>query len=296
MEETIKIISRVQEYIESHLQQNITLLKLSKVANYSTYHTERLFKEVVGIAPFEYIRRLRLTAAAKVLRDNNVKIIDTALDFMFDSHEGFTRAFSKEFGISPFAYKKNPMPLKYFISYNVISQLALSKKEEKKTMDTQVVFTQVIERPARKAIIKRGIKADNYFEYCEEVDCEVWGVLTSIKDALFEPAGFWLPKKLIKSNTSKYVQGVEVPLDYTGKVPEGFEIIELEPCKLMVFNSEPFADENFMEVIQFIWQAIDKFNPKTYGYAWADDVSPRFQLEPWGHRGYIEARPIKNQK
>lgn len=156
----------------------------------------------------------------------------------------------------------------------------------------QFIFTQIVERPKRKAIIKRGIKAEHYFEYCEEVGCDIWGILESIKEAMFEPAGFWLPEKLIKQGTSKYVQGVEVPIDYKGPVPEGFDVIELEPCKMLVFQGEPFEDKDFEQAISDVMDAVEKFNPNIYGYEWADDA-PRFQLDPLGYRGYIEAKPIK---
>lgn len=45
-------------------------------------------------------------------------------------------------------------------------------------METRNVFIQVIKKPARKVIIKRGEKAAEYFAYCEEVGCDVWGLLT----------------------------------------------------------------------------------------------------------------------
>lgn len=285
-------ISKVQKYISNNITQDITLSKLAQVANYSIPQLERLFKDALGVTPFTYIRKLRLTAAAKVLRDNNFKVVDTALDFLFDSHEGFTRAFSKEFGISPFQYKKKPIPLKYFVAYDVIARKSFNKIKEYEDMKTIAVFTQVIEREERKAVIKRGVKAKDYFAYCEEVGCDVWGVLSSIKEAKFEPAGFWLPKSLVLEGTSEYVQGVEVHTDYCGVVPEGYDLITLPACKFMVFNSEEFDDENFEEMITATWQAIEKFNPTTYGYEW-DKTQPKFQLEPRGERGYIEARPIK---
>lgn len=285
-------ISKVQKYISNNITQDITLSKLAQVANYSIPQLERLFKDALGVTPFTYIRKLRLTAAAKVLRDNNFKVVDTALDFLFDSHEGFTRAFSKEFGISPFQYKKKTIPLKYFVAYDVIARKSFNKIKEYEDMKTIAVFTQVIEREERKAIIKRGVKAKDYFAYCDEVGCDVWGVLSSIKEAKFEPAGFWLPKSLVLEGTSEYVQGVEVPTDYCGVVPEGYDLITLPACKFMVFNSEEFDDENFEEMITATWQAIEKFNPTTYGYEW-DNTQPKFQLEPRGERGYIEARPIK---
>lgn len=289
----LETISKVQKYISNNITENITLSKLAQVANYSIPQLERLFKDTLGVTPFTYIRKLRLTAAAKVLRDNNIKVVDTALDFLFDSHEGFTRAFSKEFGISPLKYKKKPIPLKYFIAYDVIARKSFNKTKENEDMKTVTVFTQVIEREERKAIIKRGVKAKDYFAYCEEVGCDVWGVLSSIKEGKFEPAGFWLPKNMVLEGTSEYVQGVEVPMDYCGVVPQGYDLITLPACKFMVFNSEEFDDEVFEEIITATWQAIEKFNPSTYGYEW-DNTQPKFQLEPRGDRGYIEARPIKS--
>ncbi len=121
----------------------------------------------------------------------------------------------------------------------------------------------------------------------------VWPFLTSVKEALYEPIGMWLPKHLIKPGTSTYVQGVELPVTYSKEAPEGYEIIQLPPCKLMVFQGPPYDDEYFMEEIGAVWRAIDQYDPTLYGYAWAPEEAPRFQLAPMGYRGYIEARPVK---
>ena len=70
------------------------------------------------------------------------------------------------------------------------------KKERKpclKTRKSSTIFVQVVDRPARKLILKRGIQAEDYYAYCEEVGCEVWDVLSGIKQALYEPIGMWLP-------------------------------------------------------------------------------------------------------
>ncbi len=250
-------VQRMQAYIEVHLQEKITLKALATAAEYSPWHAARLFKVATGKTPFEYIRAMRLTKAALVIRDQDEKILDVALDFVFDSHEGFTRAHMNDPKI------------------------------------TKSVFVQVIERPSRKILLKRGIKAKEYFAYCEEVGCDVWSVLTSVKEALFEPIGMWMPNHLIKTGTSVYVQGVEVPLSYDNVVPEGYELIELPPCLLMVFQSEPHDDEDFASEIHEVWQHIEKFDPKVYGYEWDPEAAPRFQLSPEGYRGYIEARPVK---
>ncbi len=294
--EVINAVQRMQDYITENINSTVTLGDLARAAGYSQWHSARIFKELTGKSPFEYLRALRLSKAAIQLRDHHNKIVDVAFDFIFDSHEGFTRAFNKQFGMSPKRYSENPRPIQLFMPHRIRDYyLTLLKGEiemsEKKSTNT--VFVQVVERPARKLILKRGLKAADYFEYCEEVGCDVWGVLSSIKEAMYEPAGMWLPGRLIKPGTSKYIQGVEVPCNYTGEVPEGFEILDLEPCKMMVFQGEPYEDESFGEAIQELWDVIKKYNPQLYGFQWAEEASPAFQLEPQGYRGYIEARPVR---
>ena len=56
------------------------------------------------------------------------------------------------------------------------------------------VFVQVISRPARKLVLRRGREAKHYFEYCEEVGCGVWDELGKFEGALQEPMGLWLPQ------------------------------------------------------------------------------------------------------
>lgn len=287
-------VQRMQDYIEAHLDEPITLRQLARAAGYSPYHCARLFREFTGKPPFHYLRARRLTKAAMVLRDEKARVVDVAFDFVFDSHEGFTKAFSKQFGISPMRYAKETPPIRLFLSYGVLPYYRHIHKEEK-SMEQKLnaIFVQVVERPQRKALIRRGVKAEGYFEYCEEVGCDVWGVLLSVKEALYEPVGMWLPEGMRKPGTSEYVQGVELPIDYDKPVPEGFELMELPPCKLMVFQGPAYDDEHFGDAIEALWEQMERYDPKLYGYAWADDDGARIQLEPQGYRGYIEARPVR---
>ena len=294
--DAVTAVQHMQDYIEQHINEPVSLHDLARVAGYSPWHADRLFKELLGKTPFEYIRMLRLSRAAMRLRDEQTRVIDTALDFVFQSHEGFTRAFSKQFGISPRQYRKEQPHIQFFMPRRIRdSYLKIQKGETAmpKGKKANTIFVQVIDRPARKLILKRGIKATQYFEYCEEVGCDIWKELSGIKDALYEPIGMWLPEKLRKDGTSKYTQGVEMPLDYNGSVPDGYDLIELEPCKMMVFQGQPYKDEKFEEAIDEIWEAISSYDPEIYGFAWADEDAPRFQLSPMGYRGYIEARPVR---
>jgi hypothetical protein len=155
-------------------------------------------------------------------------------------------------------------------------------------------FIQVIDRPARKLILKRGIKAYHYFEYGQEVGFNVNDELKAIKDALYEPCGMWLPENLRKPGTSEFVMGVEMPADYKGKVPAGYEIIDLKPCKMMVFQGPPFDDgPEAQKAIMELWDMLETYNPELNGFTWADEDGPRLQLEPQGYRGHIELLPVR---
>jgi len=117
--EKISAVQRMQDYIEKHITEPITLHMLAQAAGYSPWHSGRMFKELIGKTPFEYIRSIRLSQAAVKIRDEKIRIIDVALDFVFESHEGFTRAFSRQFGISPYYYSKNTPPLKLFMPNSI---------------------------------------------------------------------------------------------------------------------------------------------------------------------------------
>jgi AraC family transcriptional regulator len=286
----------MQDLVETRIADRITLHMLAQAAGYSPWHSARIFKEVTGKTPFEYIRAFRLSRAAEKLRDNDSRIVDVALDFVFDSHEGFTRAFSRQFGISPKEYARTKTEIRLFMPVRAREYHLEMKRGVKKMSNQQImypVFVQVVDRPKRKLILLRGVKADNYFDYCEEVGCEIWDVLTGIKDALYEPIGMWMPVNLRKPGTSEYCQGVEMPANYSGEIPEGCEIIDLPSCKMMIFQGPPYNDDDFREAIGQLWEVMKTYKPEVYGFKWADKDGPRFQLAPEGYRGYIEGRPVR---
>lgn len=290
MEEQIEAVQRMQEFIEENLSDEITMAQLAEASMYSPWYSYRLFVQHLDMTPAVYIRRLRLSKSALRLRDENVKITDVAYDAGFESVDGYQRAFYREFGRNPYEYSVSPSPIYLFKPYGV-KYAKIRKESEMK--EVKNVFVQVVERPARKVIIKRGKEATEYWKYCEEVGCDVWGLLTSIKSISGEPVCLWLPKKYIAPGTSEYVQGVEVELDYNGAIPEGFDVVEFPASKFLMFQGEPFEEKDFVEAIGQIWDAAKKYNPESIGYSW-DNENPRIQLEPIGTRGYIELYPVKN--
>ena len=293
MREHIEAVQRMQDYIKEHLAEPITLGDLARATGYSPWYAHRLFLRYLQWSPAEYIRRSRLAASALILRDGQTRVLQAALDAGYDSVDGYQRAFFREFGCNPGEFAQKPVPLPLFIPYRLTSPQK-TYKEGMEMEPVKNIFVQLTERPARKVVIKRGIAAEDYFAYCGEVGCDVWGVLLSMKSMFGEPVSLWLPDKYIKPGTSRYVQGVEVPAGEEPQVPDGFDVIELPRADYLMFVGEPFEEEAFEEAIDEIWKAEKKYNPRLIGYEWDPD-NPRIQLEPVGSRGYIEyvaVRPL----
>lgn len=288
MEEQKKAVRLMQKYIKEHIYEAISIDELAAATSFSPWYARKLFIKYLGMSPAVYVRRLKLSESALRLRDENCHILDVAMDMGFGSVDGYQRAFRREFGCNPREYANSPVPLWLFTPYFVSD----TERKVENMSEIRTVFIQMIEKPARKVIIKRGIKATEYWSYCNEVGCDVWGLLKSIKSISGEPVCLWLPAFLRKPAENEYVQGVEVEADYNGPIPEGFEIIDLPEASYLLFRGEPFAEEDFEDAIGEIWDAEKKYNPEFLGYEW-DNNNPKIQLEPIGNRGYIELMPIK---
>lgn len=290
MKEQILAVQRMQDYIEESLDSEITLAGLAKVSLFSPWYSYRIFKEYTSLTPADYVRRLRLSRSAMRLKNGGCHITDAAFELGFGSVDGYIRAFSREFGTTPGEYAKNPVSIALFVPYG--AKFRALRKDRADMSSIKNVFIQIIRKPAHKVIIKRGVKAAEYFAYCEEVGCDVWGTLLSMDSLCGEPVCLWLPERLRTPGTSEYVQGVEVAEDYTGNIPQGFDIIELPAAEYLMFQGEPFAEEDYCEAIFAVQQAAERYQPAVIGYR-RDAENPRIQLEPRGERGYIELLPVK---
>ena len=293
MKEQILAVQRMQEYIAAHLDSDLTAAELSRASLFSPWHSYRLFRQYTGLTPADYIRRMRLSESARRLKRGDTRVIDAAYDGGFGSVDGFQRAFRREFGCNPGEYARTKAPIPLFIPYGV--KFRELRKETVSMENVQSVFVQLMRKPARKVIVKRGVRAEDYFPYCEEVGCDIWGILTSMDSLCGEPVCLWLPAAYKKPNTSTYVQGVEVEPDYDGAVPEGFDVITLPEAEYLSFQGEPFREEDYCDAISAVQSAMRKYDPSLIGYEW-DETNPRIQLEPRGERGYIELRAVRPLK
>ncbi|MEO4052802.1 AraC family transcriptional regulator [Solibacillus sp. CAU 1738] len=110
----LKSMNDAMRYIEDNLTNEIDFKVVARIANCSGYHFTRMFSFLAGITLSEYIRRRRLSLAAFELTNSNLKIIDIAIKYGYNSPDSFTRAFQNFHGVTPSEARNNGQQLKAF--------------------------------------------------------------------------------------------------------------------------------------------------------------------------------------
>jgi AraC family transcriptional regulator len=106
---------QVLEYIHEHLDQNIKLADLAQLLGISQFHFSTLFKQAIGISPYQYLLQQRIERAKQLLKqterfakgDAKRTIMEIALECGFNSHSHLSKQFRRLTGITPTAYRAN---------------------------------------------------------------------------------------------------------------------------------------------------------------------------------------------
>ncbi len=99
-------VTRAVREIERHSDGHLNLAALAHEAGLSRYHFLRVFENVTGVTPHQYVRRARLRKVAARLMVESTRILDIALACGFGDVSNFNRAFHAEFGVTPRAYRR----------------------------------------------------------------------------------------------------------------------------------------------------------------------------------------------
>jgi AraC family transcriptional regulator len=102
------------DYIDRNIAQNISLYDIARESGFSVPHFYRLFKRLTGDTAGAYLLRRRISLAARDLTSGGKTITSIALEYGFESHDVFTRAFTRVYGMSPSRYRREspPPPMK----------------------------------------------------------------------------------------------------------------------------------------------------------------------------------------
>lgn len=107
----LKALETAIIYIENHLHDELRVEDVARYTGYSYYHLTRQFSALLGESVGSYIKKRRLSDAAKQLLYTDRKIIDIAIERGFESGEAFSRAFKAAYKVSPTLYRKNRLDL-----------------------------------------------------------------------------------------------------------------------------------------------------------------------------------------
>ena len=93
-------------WIDAHSHQEIDLEQAARQADISLFHFLRLFADVLGVTPHQYLVRSRLRHAARLLADEDRSITDVAYDVGFGDLSNFVRTFHRAAGVSPLKFRQ----------------------------------------------------------------------------------------------------------------------------------------------------------------------------------------------
>lgn len=100
-------VALATSFIESRLQESLSIAEIAAVANLSQFHFQRLFFRSLGENVSEYVRKRRLERAANMLASHSApSIIQVALDCGFETHSAFSKAFKKHFRVTPSVFSE----------------------------------------------------------------------------------------------------------------------------------------------------------------------------------------------
>lgn len=107
-EQYISKIHMIQDYIEDHLDEELTIELLADIANFSPFYFHRLFKQIVNERLYSYIQRQRLEKAGFLLVANTeMAVSEIALSVGFSNQASFAKAFKKYYGVTATEYRKS---------------------------------------------------------------------------------------------------------------------------------------------------------------------------------------------
>lgn len=130
-------IKKVAYYIETHLDDELEVETLAKVAGYSPYHFCRVFRIYLGESAVSYATRLKLERAAREMIRAKKSMIEIALEAGYKTPTGFLKAFKQRFGTTPTNYKKDTLK-----QLNIYKEIKMNTPRIITREDTEVIFTR----------------------------------------------------------------------------------------------------------------------------------------------------------
>ncbi|MFD3449930.1 helix-turn-helix domain-containing protein [Microbacteriaceae bacterium 4G12] len=261
----LTLLQQVIDYIEQHIKDEIDPEKLAKLVGYSPYHFSRIFYKHTGYTIMDYVLKRKLQFSLHELV-NGKKILQIALDYGFETHSGFTKAFKKCFGSPPSLYKQHcPISLP--------QKLDLMSLHQKNTGGV-VMQPKIFRRPAFSVAGK--IFEINMENVTYTRDAPAYWKQEGLTDGSIERLLYesLTPKKhgeycinlSSTYNEDKFNYLFAVDYDQDIQLPDGLTILQIPDTTYAVFRTPLVEVEQFVPTIKGTWRYIleDWFPQSSY--------------------------------
>lgn len=276
-------IQKAIDYIEDNLEENLDYSEIAKRACSSSYHFQRIFGILCGMTLGEYIRGRRLTLAGSDLASSDIKVIDVAMKYGYDTPESFCRAFAKFHGITPSQAKSHgnlkslsKLAVKLILKGGTVMNYRIEEKKAFKVIEKVETFStkndsSIKEIPLFWDKSKKDGTIKTLYEFCggTEFNNVILGICygDGCKDN-FE---------------------YSIASGYNGKnIPDGFRVNEIKASTWVIFKCEgamPFAIQDLWKKIYSEFFPASEYIPKNdvdfEAYPDGDMTSPNYKCEIW---------------
>lgn len=232
----ISSINEALKYIEKNITEDLSPEEISKHIYLSSFHFQKIFSLLTGMSLGEYIRNRRLSLSALELCQGDVKVIDVAYKYGYETPESFSKAFTRFHGVTPNSAKREGATLKSFAPLIIKIKLEgghfMDYRIEKKEAFEVLAMTRTFNQETSMQEIPKFWAEFMAKGYNEKV-CGMFGMCHSMNEGVFK-----------YSIADPYKSGTEVP--------EGFETFEVPAFTWAMFT----CVGPMPKAIQETWQRV----------------------------------------
>jgi len=227
-------IADAVNYIEEHLTDELDIVEISAKTHVSSFYFQKIFHVLCGFTVGEYIRNRRLTLAGQELAATELKVVDAAVKYGYDSPDSFTRAFTKFHGITPSAAREKGARLNSFaplrikltleggtiMEYRIVSKAQFTVMGRTKRINYEMAYEEIPKFWEEHRESEQGKSVCGMYGICIGIDgkdfdyiiadnYQPWNEVPEECDTKAIPGGTWavfpckgaLPKSLQEVNT-----------------------------------------------------------------------------------------------
>ena len=282
----IDILQEMLKFIDTNIKEKLNVEKLAARAGFSQYHFCRVFQWEIGLSVMEYVRNRKLAYASSELSTGK-KIVDIAIEYGFDTHSGFSKAFRRYFSCSPDRYRiiasfdvpKLPIlqKTKQYVNGGIVMEPKMVKKDALKIAGFAIKTTSKNEENAK--IIPKF-----WYDYMINGKQEKLHKETFVKN--HDEYGACFPENP-EDGEFEYVIGVEVEDGHD--IPKEYFVCFIPESLYAVFSTPPSDKENFSKEIQGTWKYIfsEWFPNSGYEFAYGKVDFELYTEQAMGETGKI---------